>query len=316
MIKWGIIGLGNIAWRFVQSIQYADRACIEAIASHNQEKQNKFKAVLHHVKVYDDYETLIRSDVDAIYIALPHGMHYHYAKMALLCHKHVLVEKPSTLSYQDTKELIALAHQNQVFFMEVLKTRFIAFNQQIKDEVNKGTIGQVIKVQASFCNDVLDNKRPGWYLLDPIQGGALYDVGPYPISFVMDFLGDKYQSIQSHYRIKEGIVHYFYSELDYGNAKGIVEGAIDENKERMGYIYGTLGRIEIPMYNRPIEYTVYLNDGQSYHYHQDLLFDDMYDEIKKANDGIMNKDDDIQEWSHQDSLSLMKIIEDIKESFH
>lgn len=316
MIRWGIIGLGNIALRFTKSIQNSKNGKIVAIASHNPKKQQQFQKLIDNVDIYDDYHQLITSKkIDALYVALPHGMHYEWCKKALQNKIHVLCEKPSTLSVQETNELVQLSKDNHLLFMEALKTRFIDFNDVIKKDINDGMIGKIHLAKAYFCHDVTQSQRKiGWYLFDQQQGGALYDVGPYPISFIMDFLGKEYLSLTSELCYLDGVDHCFKATIKYSHhIQGIIEGAIDKNKERIGYLYGEKGYMEIPMYNRPTEYTVYLNNGDIIHKKQPLPYDDMYDEIEAAHQCITKHQIEAKNWNHDDSLTMMKIIEDIKQ---
>lgn len=313
MIKIGIIGLGNIARRFEISMRYVKNAKIYAIASKNDDKIAYFQSILPDVISYHHYQDLIDDpNIDAIYIALPHALHFQWAKAALNHHKHVLCEKPSTLSVKDTKNLIHFAKSNGCIFMEAMKTRFIPFNQQLKNDLK--SIGKITYVEANFCSDALSYPHPSnWYLLDSIQGGALYDVGPYPISFMMDILGTNYQSLSVEATIKDGIDYYTKATFTYPSATAVVECAINQSKPRMAYIKGSLGTIEIPIYNRPTSYTIKLENQLPITKKMDLTYDDMYDEIVAFIDAI-NTQTPPTLWNENDMVNQMKIIEDIRKA--
>lgn len=184
MIRWGIIGLGNIALRFAKSLSYSNEGKLYAIASRTKEKRNEFYDKYNCEKVYENYNELLRDEeVDAVYIALPHGFHKHWSIEALRHKKAVLCEKPVGINSEEMIEIKKEALLNSTFFMEAMKTRFIPIISDIKRMIRNKEIGDITAIEANFCNNV-ENIKPGSYLLDKEQGGALLDVGIYPLSFV------------------------------------------------------------------------------------------------------------------------------------
>lgn len=237
MIRWGIIGLGNIALRFAKSLSYSNEGKLYAIASRTKEKRNEFYDKYNCEKVYENYNELLRDEeVDAVYIALPHGFHKHWSIEALRHKKAVLCEKPVGINSEEMIEIKKEALLNSTFFMEAMKTRFIPIISDIKRMIRNKEIGDITAIEANFCNNV-ENIKPGSYLLDKEQGGALLDVGIYPLSFVMDMIDSEVKSIKSYMNINEsGVDSYFEVKLTFEDGViGTVEGAIDRNKERTAY---------------------------------------------------------------------------------
>lgn len=314
MIHFGILGLGHIAQRFEKSIRHSSRGKITACASKNEEKRAYFKALLPTCTFYDNYEAMLQDPtIDAVYIALPHALHYPLAKKALDCGKHVLCEKPSTLSSSQTRELINQAKKHQLIFMEAMKTRFIPFYQEIKEDIK--ALGTLTSIDVSFCSSALQAPHPNrWYLTDPVQGGALYDVGPYPLSFILDFLGPHYNRLEVDATIHHAIDEDVKVTLHYPCAVARFEVAIDHDQERIAYIVGEKGTMTIPMYHRPTSYTIQLYNSPSKTKQKALTYDDMYDEIDAFTTAIQSGCFPTV-WSENDCITQLEIIEDIRRSF-
>ena len=316
MIKWGIIGLGNIAMRFAKSLSYTNEGKLYAIASKTKDKRDYFYKQYNCDKVYEDYyELLDDENIDAVYIALPHGLHKYWSIEALRHKKAVLCEKPVGLNSEEMKEIRKEALINNTFFMEAMKTRFIPLIHTIKEIIKNKEIGEITTIKANFCNHVTDIKQ-GSYLLDKQQGGALLDVGVYPLSFVMDMMDSEVQQVKSHMKINEaGVDSYFKAILTFKNGViGTIEGAIDRNKERTAIINGTKGYIEIPIYNRPDKVVVNLNNGESYKIEKELEFDDMYAEIKEVHDCLKELKLESEYLSLNESIRVMETLDEIRKT--
>ncbi|NSB17309.1 Gfo/Idh/MocA family protein [Clostridium beijerinckii] len=314
MIRWGIIGLGNIALRFAKSLSYSNEGKLYAIASRTKEKRDEFYDKYNCEKVYENYNELLRDEeVDAVYIALPHGFHKHWSIEALRHKKAVLCEKPVGINSEEMKEIKKEAVLNNTFFMEAMKTRFIPIISDIKKVIRNKEIGDITAIEANFCNNV-ENIKPGSYLLDKDQGGALLDVGIYPLSFVMDMIDSEVKSIKSYMDINEsGVDSYFEAKLTFEDGViGTVEGAIDRNKERTAIIRGTKGWMEIPMYNRPNKAVVNLNSGKSYTIEKDIEFDDMYAEIKEVHNCLKESKLESDYLTLNESIRVMEVLDRIR----
>jgi predicted dehydrogenase len=314
MIRWGIIGLGNIALRFAKSLSYSNEGKLYAIASRTKEKRDEFYDKYNCEKVYENYNELLRDEeVDAVYIALPHGFHKHWSIEALKHKKAVLCEKPVGINSEEMKEIKKEAVLNNTFFMEAMKTRFVPIISDIKKVIRNKEIGDITAIEANFCNNV-ENIKPGSYLLDKDQGGALLDVGIYPLSFVMDMIDSEVKSVKSYMDINEsGVDSYFKAILSFEDGViGTVEGAIDRNKERTAIIRGTKGWMEIPMYNRPNKAVVNLNSGKSYTIEKDIEFDDMYAEIKEVHNCLKESKLESDYLTLNESIRVMEVLDRIR----
>ncbi|TDO96277.1 Gfo/Idh/MocA family protein [Marinomonas balearica] len=188
-VRWGILGTGNIAHTFAKDFQYAKTGTLTAVASRNKDTADSF-ASEHDIELaMVDYYSLINSqEVDVVYIATPHSTHYELARAAILSGKSVLCEKPFTLNEAQAKTLFELAETHQVFVMEAMWTRFQPAIEQAIEWVEEGEIGDLMGIQASF--NFKGPTDPQHRLLNPdLGGGALMDIGIYPVFLAQLFLG-------------------------------------------------------------------------------------------------------------------------------
>ena len=189
-IRWGIIGTGNIAEKFAIALKSMGDCELTAVASRSDYRAKEFANRFNISKAYDDYNKLAKDpDIDVIYIAVPHTEHKWTAKMCIRNNKAVLCEKPFTINSNDSEEIINLAKEYDVFLMEAMWTKFLPVSLKVKDWIREGRIGRVrhIKATFGFHMDFDPNSR----LYNPsLGGGALLDVGVYPISYIT-FLLDR-----------------------------------------------------------------------------------------------------------------------------
>lgn len=313
MIKWGVLGYGNIAQRFIQGLSYSQNGQLYAVATMTPSKKEDCLKKHPDICVYDSYEDLLNDDnIDAVYIALRHGDHYQWSKEALKRHIAVLCEKPATLSYQQTLDLCTLSKENHVFFMEAMKTRFIPLINDIKICIQEGKLGKIQHIKTSFCSDV--SYQPHSYLFDSIQGGALYDVGIYNILFLLDCIQSNCEKIKVKSRKKYDVDAYDYIELLFEDGeKGIVECGIDCYYPRELEIQGENGILKAEPFYRPTDMTIIYQDGTKEILHKDYQYDDFYGEIEEVHRCLENNQYQSLRMCHADSLKAIALIERIRE---
>lgn len=242
MIRIGIIGAGHIANKFAEAINLSDlNASLEAIASRSIDKANDFKKKYHVKKAYGSYIELYEDrDIDLVYIATPHVFHYKQMLDALDYHKHIICEKPFTINALQAEEIFLKAEEKQCFVMEALWSRFLPVIKELKHNLDQGLIGDIYKLEADFCFS--PDKPINHRLFQPqLGGGALLDVGIYPITFANLFLGHPL-SIKSKVKmIETGVDGDDYIEYSYPDAKAILTASITHEKKREARIYGSKG---------------------------------------------------------------------------
>lgn len=188
-IRWGILGAGKIAHKFAGDLRLVADSQLVAIASRDADKAHAFAAAFEIPQVFTSYTAMLESpDVDVVYVATPHGLHHAHVMLCLQHRKAVLCEKAFALNRRQAEEMIGLARQQGVFLMEAFWTRFLPQFQQVQDMIQQDTIGEVRLVQADFGfhPDVPVPQR----LYDPkLGGGALLDIGIYPVFLAQTLLG-------------------------------------------------------------------------------------------------------------------------------
>lgn len=188
-IRWGIIGAGHIAEKLAVALNSLNNTELTAISSRNIDKAYEFAERFHVRKAYGSYEELVKdSEIDVIYIATPHTEHKKHASLCITHGKAVLCEKPFTVNQREAEVLITLAKEHKVFLMEAMWTKFLPATRMVKQWIDDKRIGKVKYIQASFGYHSEFNPQSRIY--DPyLAGGALLDVGVYPISYATFLLG-------------------------------------------------------------------------------------------------------------------------------
>jgi predicted dehydrogenase len=189
IVRWGVVGPGRIASKVVRDFPHVPGAEVVAVASRSAERAKAFAAEHGIERVHDSYRAILADDgVDVLYIATPHPQHRAVTLAALRAGKAVLVEKAFTVTPAATREIVELATETGVFAMEAMWTRFMPSIVRMRELVAAGAIGDVQAVQADLGVSAPVDPADRFY--NPaIGGGALFDVGVYPISFAQMMLG-------------------------------------------------------------------------------------------------------------------------------
>lgn len=186
----GIIGTGRIANRFVKEARLVSGVSIQGVYNPHIQSAQKF-ANKYEINAYADREKFYGS-VNLVYVASPHQFHYDYVKEALLHHKHVLCEKPLTLSKVQATEIFNLAEKENCILMEGVKTAYCPGFQKLLGVARSGKIGAVRNVEACFTKLESTDKRE---LKDSEYGGSFFELGSYCILPVLKLLGVNYKQL-------------------------------------------------------------------------------------------------------------------------
>lgn len=312
MINWGIIGLGQIAKRFANSLRQSDVGCLYAGASHTKEKRDYFKEQYQMI-VYDDYNDLLNDEnIDVVYIALPHKNHYQWIKEAMNKNKAVLCEKPIVLELDQLDELIEISKQKHVFFMEAMKSRFIPMTKQIVKLVDDNVIGDIVRIENSFCYETIYNENH--YLFDQEQGGILFDCGIYNIASILLFIKSEVVDIDVEYKKQYDVDIDLKVSLKFASgASAYMENSMIENKEKIMKIIGTKGTITLNPFYRPTSALVEFNNGESFTGELPYDHDDFFSEIEEVHNCLSYIKTESPLMSHQDSRDCLELMLKIKE---
>jgi predicted dehydrogenase len=189
IIRWGIIGLGNIAHKFAKDLATVEACTLYAVASRSQAKADAFALQFSAEKAYNSYEALVNdSQIDAVYIATPHALHKENTIMCLNKGIAVLCEKPFAMNVDEVSEMITVAKKHNVLLMEALWTCFLPHFQHTLKLLQHKTYGNVLKVEADFgFRQEFDNSSR--LFNKSLGGGSLLDIGIYPIFAALTMLG-------------------------------------------------------------------------------------------------------------------------------
>ena len=187
-VRWGIVGTGSIAGLFAEDLPHTD-GVLAAVASRSQQRAQAFADTYGAQRAHGSYEALLDDgEVDVVYIATPHRQHHVIALAAIAAGKHLLVEKAFTCTLAGAREVVAAARRAGVFCMEAMWTRFQPAVVALREELARGTIGELRSVRVDL--GLVRPYDPDHRLWDPAQGGgALLDLGVYPVSFVDMVMG-------------------------------------------------------------------------------------------------------------------------------
>lgn len=184
----GIMGVGGIAECMANTLSGMDDAKSYAVASRTLTKAKEFAGKFGFDRAYGSYEELVKDPaVELIYIATPHSHHFENAKLCIENSKPVLCEKAFMANAKQAREIVALAKEKNVFMAEAIWTRYMPSRKIIDDVIASGKIGKITALSANLGYDIDEVPR----LTDPaLAGGALLDVGIYPLTFASMILGD------------------------------------------------------------------------------------------------------------------------------
>ncbi len=187
-LRWGILATGWIAELFVADLNLHGHA-VTAVGSRHQASADAFAARFGIRRAHGSYEALCADpEVDAIYVATPHPMHAANARLALEHGKHVLVEKAFTVNAREAQAIVDLAADRGLVILEAMWTRFLPHMLRVREIVRSGVLGEIRSVIADHTQDLPDDPAHRLNALE-LGGGALLDLGIYPISFTFDVLG-------------------------------------------------------------------------------------------------------------------------------
>lgn len=244
--RWAYIGCGSIADKTAKSILKGNHA-ITVVYGRTFEKAQAFAKKFGATAVKTVDELLSFGNIDGVYIATPHTSHVEYAVAALKAGIPVLCEKPVGITQADVELLIQTAKENDTYFAEAMWSWFSDTAIAVRDWVQQGKIGRVKHVEIHHAFPGL-NKKPDSRVLDPMTaGGALLDIGIYPITYCYNIFGypDKIRcegTIQNGIDIKEKVMLY------YGNMPCKLYMSFEKFKEKF-VIEGTEGKIQMPIYH-------------------------------------------------------------------
>lgn len=257
-LRWGILGTGWIAGEQVTDL-LANGFAVTAVGSRTLESAQAFAAEHGIPNVHGSYEELVAdAGVDVIYVATPHPMHVANTILALEAGKHALVEKAFTINAAEARRIVEFAESKGLVVLEAMWTRFLPHMARIREIIAAGTLGEVRTLIADHNQDL--PKDPSHRLNDPaLGGGALLDLGIYPISFSFDLFGAPATIQANASKTATGVDRQTAMIFSYADGQqAVLHTALDTLGPNTAAIIGTLGRIQIEsVWYTPTSFTVY-----------------------------------------------------------
>jgi predicted dehydrogenase len=263
-VRWGILGTGSIADAFAADLRLTDSGTVVAVGSRSQSAADRFADRFGIGHRHASYAALVTdSDVDAVYVATPHPMHHDNAVLALRAGKPVLVEKPFTMNAAEARDVARVATETGLFAMEAMWTRFLPHVRKIREWLAQGALGDIVTVSADHGQWFAED--PDFRLFAPkLGGGALLDLGVYPVSFASMVLGAPSRILAMSDLAFTGVDAQTSMLFGYDSgAQAVLTCTLRAKSPNRAAIVGTEARIEVDgAFYRPTSVTLVPRDGE------------------------------------------------------
>jgi D-xylose 1-dehydrogenase (NADP+, D-xylono-1,5-lactone-forming) len=249
-VRWGLLSTANINRRLIPALQMSERGELTAVASRNSQSAETYAEAWDIPHAFGTYEALLQSDViDAIYISLPNHLHAEWAITAMRHGKHVLCEKPFATTLAEVDEMIAVSKEMGMVLTEAFMYRHHPQTKKVGEMVQNGRLGDILLVRGVF-NFAMGNRHGNVRLVPQYGGGALWDVGVYPLSMAQYVMGGLPDSVYGHQHLGESEVDELFSgQLHYtGGRMAQISASFNTPWYTIVDIVGTKGRL---LLNRP-----------------------------------------------------------------
>lgn len=277
------MGTGNIARKFCQAVAMTEGACVVSAASKDLIRAQQWAAQEGVDKAFGSYsEMLADPELDLVYIATTNNFHYDNIMQSLNAGKHVICEKPMTMTLEQAQIAVALAQEKGLFLMEAMWSRFLPKSRKVREWVQEGRIGDVTLAQATigWVADRTVHSR----VFDPaLGGGALYDLGVYPIDLITYYTGQEIREVQSLMQLSDtGIDESISLDMVLDRCFANMQCSVSTKLPEDLYLYGDRGYIRVPKLHFGVDAYLYdLDDRMIEHFEGEEINGFIY-EIQEA----------------------------------
>lgn len=312
----GILGAGSIARQMAYTISKMDNAINYAIASRDYKKSQEFAKEFRVIKAYGSYEEMIKDpEVELVYIATPHSLHYEHAKLCLNNGKHVLCEKAFTINEKQAEELFEIAKEKNLFITEAIWTRYMPMRKTLDDILESDVIDELHSLTANLGYRINNVPR----LVDPnFAGGSLLDVGVYTLNFASMVFGNNIKDISSTViKTDTGVDAQNSITLYYENNRmAILHSTMMSRTDRRGIIYGSKGYIEVENINNCEGIKIYSLDGNLIDEYKTPKQITGYEyEVEASIKAIKNGELECIEMPHSETLIIMRLMDKLRNNW-
>lgn len=312
-MKIGILGAGRIAATLAETMNKMPEVECYGVASRDLEKAKAFAKEHDFQHAFGSYEGMLADEeVELIYIATPHSHHYQHIKMCLDAEKHVLCEKSFTVNEKQAAEVIRIAEEKNLLLTEAIWTRYMPSRKMIDDLLAEKVIGDVSKMTANLNYPLCDKER----IVKPeLAGGALLDVGIYPLNFAYMHFGDKVKEMHSAVQMTSaGVDGENGMILLYEDGRmAILNSGIHGKSDSQGIFYGSTGYMIVENINNPEAIKIYDKERNLI---RDLKVPEQISgyeyEIKETISCIKEGKLECPSMPHKETLKMMHVMDELR----
>ncbi len=312
-MKLSILAPGGIANKMAEAVSSLPQIERYAVGSRELGRAQAFAEKWGFEKAYGSYEEMLEDpQVELVYVATPHSHHYQYAKMCLEHGKHALVEKAFTVNAAQAEELIRISEKKGLLLAEAIWTRYMPSRKLIDGLLESGVIGEVTSLTANLgypLAHVERMRRP------ELAGGALLDLGVYPINFaLMAFHGEVRSVTSAAVMSPEGVDNINSITLTFEDGKmAVLHSNMLAKTDREGVIFGDKGYLEIQNINNPEEIRVFDTEGNLLARHSVPEQINGYEyEVLACAATILEGRTECAEMPHSETLRVMRLMDGIR----
>jgi predicted dehydrogenase len=312
--RWGIISTGGIATAFARDLSYLNNHVVKAVGSRSLQSAQDWAIEFPGCKAYGSYEELVNDpDIDAIYVATPHTSHVANTILALNAGKPVLCEKPFAVNANEARQMRDAAQGNNVALMEAMWTRYLPHIYKVREILASGVIGEVLAVEADHGQRLADYANPRHWEPE-LGGGALLDLGIYPISFAHMVLGTPEKITATASFTDEGVDAQTSAIFDYANgAQAVLSTTLSVKTSNTATISGELGRIEVDtVFYTPTSVKVIMHDDSVTEYPNQYQGHGLREQAQYFSELVQRGETDSSLLSLDETIAIMGSLDEIR----
>ncbi|WP_353616473.1 Gfo/Idh/MocA family oxidoreductase [Clostridium sp. D33t1_170424_F3] len=315
-LRVSILGAGKIAATMADTLSRMDDVIPYAVAARDLDRAQSFASQYGFEKAYGSYEEMLRDDgTDLVYIATPHSHHYQHALLCLNHGRHVLCEKAFTVNRNQAEEVFALAEQKGLLITEAVWTRYMPFARKLRELLDSGVLGTLCSLEAGFGFELSWHDR----LVDPaLAGGALLDLGIYPLTFAAIAFGGDLASVTSRaVKTDRGVDAQNSMVLEYRDGKiATLTSSMVCNFRNEATVYGTKGHLTLKDFWHAEEIRVYVDGEDEPRMIPAPVEISGYEyEVRACAKAIAEKKTECPELPHAETLRMMGLMDSLREAW-
>jgi predicted dehydrogenase len=312
--RWGIIGTGGIATAFARDLSYLNNHVVKAVGSRSLQSAQDWAIEFPGCKSFGSYEELVNDpDIDAIYVATPHTSHAANTILALNAGKPVLCEKPFAVNATEARQMRDAAESNSVALMEAMWTRYLPHIYKVREILASGVIGKIVAVEADHGQRLADYANPRHWEPE-LSGGALLDLGIYPISFAHLVLGIPQKITATASFTDKGVDAQTSAIFDYvSGAQAVLSTTMSVKTSNRATISGELGRIEIDsVFYSPTSMRLVMHDGDITEYPNTYKGHGLREQAQYFSEVIQRGEKESSLLALEETIAIMDSLDEIR----